>query len=95
MILKKSTEYSYIDVNGGPSEIIAKPGQGWSRVLREAPTDNPIHYLVKELRLAAESFSIPVLDLKALDEKDYLIGTDARELYVPDRAVAALEQIAA
>lgn len=54
-----------------------------------------IHNVVLELKLAREFFSISELDLKTIDVKDYLTGTDVREFFLPDRAVAALELIQA
>lgn len=94
-ILKASTTYPYIDVNAGPEYITARPKQGWNYVLRAKATDNPIGKVVDELRLAGEFFPAPIrgILLQELDVKDYLIGTDARQFYVPDRAVDALEVI--
>ncbi|KDQ03598.1 hypothetical protein EN35_01880 [Rhodococcus qingshengii] len=95
VILTGSTQYSYIDVNVSPDFVTANPEPGWNHVLREEATDNPIHNVVLELKLAREFFSISELDLKTIDVKDYLTGTDVREFFLPDPAVAALELIQA
>ncbi|MCJ0949928.1 hypothetical protein MTX37_28820 [Rhodococcus sp. ARC_M8] len=95
VILTESTEYSYIDVNVSPDFVMANPEPGWNHVHREKETDNPIHNVVSELSQAGDFFTIPELELKTIDVKDYLIGTDVREFFLPDRAVAALELIQA